>query len=163
LFIVPKSSFGGDKLSFGRGKLKKLQGLNISSFVTSLPSQTKILEEGTTEEIRISKEALFNGVSTRFGPRTREKSVENPHYILLFILPNSSFGRHKVCKMSTKQEHAIIFCNHIANFYKRQHLSSQRIIRHRMRSSFVSSCKRVTQRDPPSDQRIMRHRMRVVL
>ncbi len=39
--------------------------------------QTKILERLTKEEIRISKEALLKGVSTRFGLRTIEKSIEN--------------------------------------------------------------------------------------
>jgi hypothetical protein len=34
------------------------------------PSQTKICEGGTKDEIRISKEALFKGVSTLFGLRT---------------------------------------------------------------------------------------------
>jgi hypothetical protein len=32
------------------------------------PTQTKILEGGTKDEMRISKEALFKGVSTQFGP-----------------------------------------------------------------------------------------------
>jgi hypothetical protein len=41
------------------------------------PSQTKILEGGTTDEIRIFA-ALFKGVSTRFGLRTIEKCCENP-------------------------------------------------------------------------------------
>jgi hypothetical protein len=59
------------------------------------PSQTKILEEGTKDAIRISKEALFKGVSTRFGLRTIEKSVENMDFYLLFLLPKSSFGEHK--------------------------------------------------------------------
>jgi len=40
-------------------------------------SQTKILEGGTKDAIRISKEALFKGVSTRFGLRTIEKYIEN--------------------------------------------------------------------------------------
>jgi len=40
------------------------------------PSQTKILEGGTKDEIRISKEALFKGVSTRFGLGTIEKCIE---------------------------------------------------------------------------------------
>ncbi len=45
------------------------------------PSQTKILEGWTKEEIRIF-EAFFKGVSTRFGLRTIEKSVENPDFIV---------------------------------------------------------------------------------
>jgi len=31
------------------------------------PTQTKILEGGTKDEMRISKEAIFKGVSTQFG------------------------------------------------------------------------------------------------
>ncbi len=41
------------------------------------PSQTKILERLTKDEIRIF-EALFKGVSTRFGLLAIEKSIENP-------------------------------------------------------------------------------------
>ena len=44
-------------------------------------SQTKILEEGTKDENRIF-EVLLAGVSTRFGRRTLEKSIENPHFII---------------------------------------------------------------------------------
>jgi hypothetical protein len=43
------------------------------------PSQTKILEGLTKENIWIF-EALFNGVSTRYGLRAIEKSVENPDF-----------------------------------------------------------------------------------
>jgi hypothetical protein len=59
------------------------------------PSQTQTLEGLTKYEIWISKEALFKGVSTRFGQRSIEKSIENPDFIL-FILPKSSFGEHKL-------------------------------------------------------------------
>jgi hypothetical protein len=45
------------------------------------PSQTTILEGGTKAEMRISKEALFKVVSTRFGRRIVENSIENPHFI----------------------------------------------------------------------------------
>jgi hypothetical protein len=44
------------------------------------PSQTKILEGATKDEIRIF-EALSKGVSTRFGLLTIEKSVEKPDFI----------------------------------------------------------------------------------
>jgi len=43
------------------------------------------LEEGTKDEIMIF-EALFKGVSTRFGRRTIEKSIENPDVI--FVSPS---------------------------------------------------------------------------
>jgi hypothetical protein len=45
------------------------------------PSQTKSLEGGTKAEMRISKEALFKVMSTRFGLRIVENSIENPHFI----------------------------------------------------------------------------------
>jgi hypothetical protein len=58
--------------------------------------QTKILEGRTKGEMRISKEALFKFVSTRFGLRIVEISIENPHFIFLFLLPKFSFGDHKL-------------------------------------------------------------------
>jgi hypothetical protein len=60
-----------------------------------LPSQTKILEGGTKDEIRISKEALFKGVSTRFGQLTIEKSVENPDFIFCSSFRNLRLGSIK--------------------------------------------------------------------
>jgi len=60
LFALPKSSFGRDK----------------SPFRTFYAPQTKILEGGTKDEIRIF-EALFKGVSTRFGLQNVEKCFEN--------------------------------------------------------------------------------------
>ncbi len=81
----------------------------------SYAPQTKILEGGTKDEMRISKEALFRGVSTQFGQRSIEKCfLRNPdfvfcstfqnlrlggvnlHFHLLFILPNPSLGDHKI-------------------------------------------------------------------
>jgi hypothetical protein len=44
------------------------------------PSQTKILEGGTKDEIQIF-DILFKGVSTRFGQLTIEKPVDNPDFI----------------------------------------------------------------------------------
>jgi hypothetical protein len=52
------------------------------------PSQTKILEGRTKDEIRIF-EALFKVVSTQFGPRTIEKRFTNPH--LIFFPPAKIF------------------------------------------------------------------------
>jgi hypothetical protein len=40
-------------------------------------------------------EALFKGVSTRFGLRTIEKYIENPDFIFCQSFPKSSFGEHK--------------------------------------------------------------------
>ncbi len=57
-----------------------------------IPPKRRFWKEEQKDEIRISKEALFKGVSTGFGLRTIEKSVENPDFIFLFLLPKSSFG-----------------------------------------------------------------------
>jgi hypothetical protein len=59
------------------------------------PSQAKILEGATKDEIRISKEALFRGVSTRFGLWTIEKSVENPDVIFCSSFQNLRLGSIK--------------------------------------------------------------------
>jgi hypothetical protein len=59
------------------------------------PSQTKILEGGTKDEIRIF-EALFKGVSTPFGLRTIEKSVENPDFIFCSSFQNLRLGSIKM-------------------------------------------------------------------
>jgi hypothetical protein len=58
------------------------------------PSQTKILEGGTKEEIRIF-EALFKGVSTRFGLRIVEKSIENLDFICCQSFQNLRLGSIK--------------------------------------------------------------------
>ncbi len=44
-------------------------------------------EGGTKDEIQIF-EALFKGVSTRFGLRIVEKSVENPDFIFCSSFPH---------------------------------------------------------------------------
>ncbi len=59
------------------------------------PSQTKILEGGTKDEMRISKEALFKGVSTQFGPCSIEKSVENLDFIFCSSFQNLRLGSIK--------------------------------------------------------------------
>jgi hypothetical protein len=74
LFLIPKSSFGEHKL---------------------YPSQTKILEGGTKGYIWIV-EALFKGVSTRFGIRTIEKSIENPDVIFCSAFQNLRLGSIKL-------------------------------------------------------------------
>jgi hypothetical protein len=58
------------------------------------PSQTKIWEGGTKDEIQIF-EALFKGVSTRFGLRTIEKSVENLDSIFCQTFQNLRLGSIK--------------------------------------------------------------------
>jgi hypothetical protein len=59
------------------------------------PSQTKIWEGGTKDEIRIF-EALFKGVSTRFWLRTIEKCFENPDFIFCSSFPNLRLGSIKI-------------------------------------------------------------------
>jgi hypothetical protein len=39
---------------------------------------------------------LFKGVSTQFGPRTIEKVIRKSGLHLLFLLPKSSFGEHRI-------------------------------------------------------------------
>jgi hypothetical protein len=46
----------------------------------------KIWTEVTKDEIRISTEALFKGMSSQFGPRTIEMNFENAH-LMNFIHP----------------------------------------------------------------------------
>jgi hypothetical protein len=55
------------------------------------PSQTKVWEWLTTDKMRISKEALFKVVSTRFRLRIVENSIENPHFTL--CSPKRRFGK----------------------------------------------------------------------
>ncbi len=59
--------------------------------VVIYPSQTKILEGWTKDEIWIF-EALFKGVSTRYGLRAIEKSVENPDFIFCYTFQNLRLG-----------------------------------------------------------------------
>jgi hypothetical protein len=58
--------------------------------------QTKILEGLTKDEIRISKEALFKVVSTQFGLRIVENSIENAHFIFCSSFQNLRLGEHKL-------------------------------------------------------------------
>ena len=53
--------------------------------------QTKILEGGTKDEIRIF-ESLFKGVSTRFGLRIDETSVEHLDFIFCSSFQNLRLG-----------------------------------------------------------------------
>jgi hypothetical protein len=62
------------------------------NFCQLYPSQTKILEGLTKEEIRISKEALFKGVSTRFGLRTIEKYIENQELVFYSFFQHLRLG-----------------------------------------------------------------------
>ena len=55
--------------------------------------QMTILKGGTKDEMRISKEALFKGVSTQFGPLSIEKCfLRNPHFISCSSFQNLRLG-----------------------------------------------------------------------
>jgi len=75
------------------------------------PSQTKIWEGGTKDEIQIF-EALLKGVSTRFGLRTIEKSVENLDFIFCQTFQNLRLGSIKFvytfCKPFTKEKNSML-------------------------------------------------------
>ena len=61
------------------------------------PSQTKILEGRTKEEIRIF-EALLKGVSTRFGLRTIAKYIENLDFLFCQSFQNLRLGSIKLTR-----------------------------------------------------------------
>jgi len=70
--------------------------MELGPIVEFYPSQTKMLEGGTKDAIRISKEALFQGVSTLFGLRIVEKSVENRDFLFCSSFPNLRLGSMKL-------------------------------------------------------------------
>jgi hypothetical protein len=55
------------------------------------PSQKKILEGGTKDEIRMFEE-IFKGVSTLFGLRTIEKYIENLDFTFCSSFQNLRLG-----------------------------------------------------------------------
>jgi len=65
--------------------------------------QTKILEGGTKEEIRIF-EALFKDVSTKFGPLTIERVNRNPDFLFCSSFQNLRLGSIKI-----ERNHRILF------------------------------------------------------
>jgi hypothetical protein len=71
------------------------------------PSQTKILEGVTKDEMRIF-EALFKGGSTQFGPRTIEKCFENPHFIFCYSFQNLRLGSINLFISRYKHCHAVV-------------------------------------------------------
>jgi hypothetical protein len=76
------------------------------TFSQIYPSQTKMLEGWTKDEIRIF-EALFKGVSTRFWLRTIEKSVENPDFIFCSSFQNLRLGSIKFRLISRNYRPAV--------------------------------------------------------
>jgi hypothetical protein len=70
----------------------------------------------TKEEIRISKEALFKGVSTRFGLRTIEMCFENPDFFFCSSFQNLRLGSinllHSI--MSESSSHCPIVRGHVS-------------------------------------------------
>ncbi len=65
------------------------------------PSQTKIGEGGTKDEMRMF-ETLFKGERTQIVPLTMEKSVENPDFIFCSSFPNLRLGAHSLLGMRDK-------------------------------------------------------------
>jgi hypothetical protein len=57
-------------------------------------SQTKILERGTKDEMRIFK-ALFNGSWPKLSTHALEKCFENPHFIFCSSFQNLRLGSIK--------------------------------------------------------------------
>jgi len=116
-FMLPKRRFRKDEQKMKSGfstdfsmvripnrvltPLKSTSKIRISSFVHPceifvwevyiLCSPNEDLEGGTKDEIQIF-EALFKGVSTRFGLRTIEKSVENLDFIFCQTFQNLRLG-----------------------------------------------------------------------
>ncbi len=66
--------------------------MSVPSQFTVYPSQTKILEGGTRDEMRMF-DAFFKVVSTLFGPLTIEKCIEHPHFISCSSFPNIRLGQ----------------------------------------------------------------------
>jgi hypothetical protein len=81
----------------------------VKKRVKSYPSQTKILEGGTKDEIRIF-EALFHGSWPKLSTHALEKCFENQHFIFCSSFQNLRLGSIKVDRpsMTTK---ATIFGN----------------------------------------------------
>jgi hypothetical protein len=67
--------------------------VKLTVYTQIYPSQTKILEGRTKDEMRIFEE-LFKGVSTQFGPRAMEK-FENPHFVFCSSFQNLRLGSIK--------------------------------------------------------------------
>jgi hypothetical protein len=62
------------------------------AFVVYAP-QTKILEGGTKDEMRISKEALFNGSLPKLSTHSLENGfLRNPHFIFCSSFQNLRLG-----------------------------------------------------------------------
>ena len=91
LFILPKSSFGEHRLVWVR------QTHRHAIIILYCDSQTKILEGWTKEEI-MCFEAIFKGVSTRFGLRIVEKSVDNPDFIFCSSFQNLRLVSIDLCE-----------------------------------------------------------------
>jgi hypothetical protein len=99
-FTPPKRRFWKDEQKMKsealfKGVSTQFGPRSIEKCFENYPFQTKILEGGTKEEIRIF-EALFKGVSTRFGLRIIEKSVENPDFIFCSSFQNLRLGSIKI-------------------------------------------------------------------
>jgi len=95
-------NFRGNKLQKSHFHASVESGIFHTCFITRgrygeqklaqfYPSQTKILEGGTKDEMRMC-EALFKGVSTQCGPLTIEKCITHPHLIFCSAFQNLRLG-----------------------------------------------------------------------
>ncbi len=81
----------------------------INCFAQLYGSQTKILERGTKDEMRIF-EALFNGSWPKLSTHALEKCFENPHFIFCSSFQNLRLGdtiypsQTKILEGGTKDE-----------------------------------------------------------
>jgi hypothetical protein len=92
----------------------------IVNIVNSMLSKRRFCKEGETkDEIRIFA-SLFKGVSTRFGIRIVENSIEFSTFHLLFILPKSSFGRGKLNTFSFKSFQCLLESSLIVEYSRMQ-------------------------------------------
>jgi hypothetical protein len=90
--------FSCDTIIFCNGfmlpKTKMLAGLENQHFIFCSEiygSQTKILERGTKDEMRIF-EAVFNGSWPKVSTHALEKCFENPHFIFCSSFQNLRLG-----------------------------------------------------------------------
>jgi hypothetical protein len=96
------------------GLIFEYSRMNVPSFSRGCeiyPPQTKIWEGWTKDEIRIF-EALL-GVSTRFGLRHHWKVLRKSGFHLLFILPKSSFGEHKLRNFVRHTAYTSSWCHRV--------------------------------------------------
>jgi len=126
LFWIPTHTINVHPTGASKYSNQRRRSVSIADIQQLYPSQTKIWEGGTKDEIRIFA-ALFKGVSTRFGLRTIEKCCENPDFIICSSFPNLRLGSIKLLQKivsNPENQHiashvATIICIMLQRFYKR--------------------------------------------